>query len=243
MNPPDYNLDKIKFATDGPTFERAVSLYEDGKVTRVEEGIRSYTSVVFGTKPYKVSVEARRYDYGHCTCYLGANGTLCKHMVALAIYVVQVGRPLTDQDKKLVHTPVCSNKVGVLSNTELDKVKQTINSALHYIKAYTGPSRTWFTYQASLFEGCNRLAAIIAGLPVSLKTTELLVDLLLRLDKKLSTGRVDDSDGEVGGFMEEVVAVLLDFVKLDPNCVKAFNKLKDRKTCFEWEEPLLKSEV
>jgi hypothetical protein len=34
---PAYNLDKIKFATDGPTFERAVSLYESGKVTQFKE--------------------------------------------------------------------------------------------------------------------------------------------------------------------------------------------------------------
>jgi len=32
MNPPDFALDKIKFATDKPTFEKAVQLYENGKV-------------------------------------------------------------------------------------------------------------------------------------------------------------------------------------------------------------------
>ena len=44
MNPPDFTLDKIKFATDGPTFEKAVALYESGKVTKVEEGIRDRKS-------------------------------------------------------------------------------------------------------------------------------------------------------------------------------------------------------
>lgn len=29
---PKYDLDKIKFATDGSTFEKAVDLYESGKV-------------------------------------------------------------------------------------------------------------------------------------------------------------------------------------------------------------------
>ena len=44
MNPPDFTLDKIKFATDGPTLEKAVALYESDKITQVEEeGIRSYT--------------------------------------------------------------------------------------------------------------------------------------------------------------------------------------------------------
>ena len=67
---PKYDLDKIKFATDGPTFEKAVDLYEKGGVTKFEEGIGGYSAGVLGTKPYRVSVEARRYDYGHCECYL-----------------------------------------------------------------------------------------------------------------------------------------------------------------------------
>jgi len=239
MNPPDFTLDKIKFAADGPTFEKAVKLYESGKVTKVEEGIRLYTAVVLGTKPYRVSVEARRYDYGHCICYLGQNGTLCKHMVALAIYVVKDGKPLTLDDKKLVQNPTCSGKLGKLSNKELSSVKKTITKALSYIKPYNGPSRNWFSYQNSLSEGCNRLSAIVSDLPVSVQTTELLIDLLLRLDKKLSTGGVDDSDGAVGGFIEEVVTVLKEYVKLDQSCKKAFEKLKDKETCYGWEEPLL----
>lgn len=243
MQPPDFDLNKIKFATDQSTFEKAVALYESGKVTQVEEGIRSYSAVALGTKPYRVSVEARRYDYGYCTCYLGTNGTLCKHMVALAIYAVQGGKPLTADDKKLVQNPTCSGKLGILSDNELPVIKQAITAALRYIKAYIGPSRTWFAYQNSLSEGCNRLSAIISDLPVSSQTAELLVDLLLRLDKKLCTGGVDDSDGEVGGFIEEVVIVLKDYAKLDPECIKAFIKLTGKETCFGWEEPLLELTV
>ncbi|OGI19226.1 MAG: hypothetical protein A3J06_04235 [Candidatus Moranbacteria bacterium RIFCSPLOWO2_02_FULL_48_19] len=68
-------------------------------------------------------------------------------------------------------------------------------------------SLTWFIYQNSLSEDCSRLAATVSELPVSLQTAELLVDLLLRMDKKLCTGGVDDSDGVVGGCMEEIVGV------------------------------------
>jgi len=239
MNPPDFTLDKIKFATDAPTFERAIKLYETGKVTQVEEGIRSYGAIVVGTKPYRVSVEARRYDYGHCTCYLGQNDTLCKHMVALALYVVKDGKPLTYDDKKLVHTPVCSGKLGSLSKQELETTQRAVSAALRYIKPYNGPSRIWFSYQNSLSEGCNRLSAIVSELPVSQETTDLLVNLLLRLDKKLCTGGVDDSDGTVGGFIEEVVNVLQEFAKYDPTCISSFVKLENRETCFDWEEPLL----
>ena len=239
MNPPDFTLDKIKFATDKPTFEKAVALYTSGKVTKVEEGIRAYTAIVLGTKPYTVSVEARRYDYGHCTCYLGANGTLCKHMVALAIYVVQDGKLLTIDDKKQIQNPTCSNRLGNVSDSSLSDVKKEITVTLRYIKPYIGPSRTWFAYQNSLSEGCSRLSAIISDLPVGNQTASLLVDMLLRLDKKLSTGGVDDSDGEVGGFIEEVVAVLQEFAKLDPSCIKVFDILRNKETCFGWEKPLV----
>lgn len=239
MQPPNYDLNKIKFATDGPTFEKAVALYENGKVTQVEEGIRSYSAIVIGTKPYRVSIETRHYDYGHCTCYLGQNDTLCKHMVALALYVVKNGKPLTADDKKLVQNPTCSGRLGTLNSRELSETKKAITDALRYIKPYTGPSRIWFAYQNSLEEGCNRLSTLVSDLPVGIVTTELLVDLLLRLDKKLCNGGVDDSDGVVGDFIEEVVGVLENYANLDPKCIKTFNKLSGRETCFDWEKPLL----
>ena len=122
--PPKYDLDKIKFATDGPTFEKAVGLYEKGKVTQFKEGIGGYSAVVQGSQPYRVSVEARRYDYGHCECYLGQNDTLCKHMVAVAIRAVTGSKPLTDEDKKLVSQPTCRGRFGKLSKSELSAVKK-----------------------------------------------------------------------------------------------------------------------
>jgi len=237
---PAYDLDKIKFATDPPTFEKAVALYESGKVTEFKEGIGAYSAVVMGTKPYRVSVEARRYGLATCTCYLGQNDTLCKHIVVVSIYAVLRGKKLEMEDKKVFSSPVCSGKLGKLKEEDLKKVKQDITSALKYIKAYIGPSRTWFYYQASLSEGCNRLAKIISELPVSEQTAELLVNLLLRLDKKLCTGGVDDSDGTVGGFIEEVVMVLQEYARLDPACKKAFAVLEKAETCFGWDEPLLK---
>lgn len=240
IQPPDFDLNKIKFATDRATFEKAVGLYEDGKVTQFEEGIRSYAAIVLGTKPYRVSVEARRYDYGHCECYLGQNNTLCKHMVAVAIYVVMNGRPLKKEDKQSIGSPICSGKLGKLSKEELAITKKSITFAMRYIKPYRGPSRTWFAYQNSLSEGCNRLTVIVSKLSVSEQTAKLLINLLLRLDKKLCMGGVDDSDGTVGGFMEGVAGVLEKFVQLEPKCIKTFEKLMDKETCFGWEEQLVR---
>ena len=236
---PKYDLDKIKFATDAPTFEKAVDLYEKGKVTQFKEGISTYSAVVIGTKPYRVSVEARRYDYGHCECYLGQNDTLCKHMVAVAIRAATGGKPLSDEDKRLVSNVACSGRLGELSKSELATTKKEITGAMKYIKPYNGPSRIWFSYQNSLSEGCNRLSKIISDLPVSPQTAKFLIDMLLRLDNKLCHSGVDDSDGTVGGFIEEVVVILQEYAKLDSACIQAFGTLKDRETCFGWEEPLL----
>lgn len=237
---PNFDLDKIKFATDKPTFDRAVGLYENEKVTQFKEGIGSYSAVVLGTKSYRVSVEARRYGLATCECYLGQRDTLCKHVAAVAIYAVMGGRRLSHEDKELVSSPQCSGESGELSKEELAKTKKAITLAMRYIKPYNGPSRIWFAYQNSLDEGCARLSKLVSDLPVSEQTAKLLVDMLLRLDKKLCTGGVDDSNGTVGGFMYDVVEMLKEYVKLDSFCIKAFKKLCEQSTCFGWEDPLVK---
>ncbi|MBI4090990.1 MAG: hypothetical protein HY422_03120 [Candidatus Komeilibacteria bacterium] len=208
-------------------------------MTQFEEGINSYSAVVLGTKPYRVSVETRRYDYGSCECYLGQQDTLCKHMVATALHAVMNGKPLTDDDKKQHTIVVCSNRIGELSKTELGSVKKSITVAMRYIKPYNGPSRIWFAYQSSLAEGCRCLTKIVSNLPVSGQTAELLITMLLRLDDKLCRGGIDDSDGTVGGFIEEVVIMLAKYAVLDVDCKKVFRKLENKKTCFGWEQPLI----
>jgi len=238
---PKYDIDKIKFGTDEGTFRRAVGLYTSGKIQDFREGIKSYTATVIGTMPYKVLVEDRRFDYGHCTCYLGQNDTLCKHLVAVAMHAVKRGAPLTDAEKEFVAVAaVCSAKLGALSPDDLSRMKREMTQALRYIKAYDGPSRVWFSYQNSLDEGCRRLSAIVSSLPASKQVADVLVKILLRLDKKLCEGGVDDSNGTVGGCMESIVRVLQEFVKYDPNCISAFAALVGKETCFGWEEPLVK---
>ncbi len=234
-----FTLEDIKFGTDRPTLEKAFGLYKQGKVTQVESGKRVWQATVLGTQPYQVSVNTDQYDMANCTCYLGQRGTLCKHMVALEIYMVKNGEPLTDEDLTIVHEPKCSGKKGQLNDQKLAAVKNEITANLRYIKPYDGPSRIWFDYQSSLSEGCHRFAKVVSDLPVSLQTSKLLVNLLVRLDRKLVTGGVDDSNGTVGDFIEQVVAVLIEFADIDPKCTNAFKKLKNRKTCFGWEHPLL----
>ncbi|MEK9167581.1 MAG: SWIM zinc finger family protein [Patescibacteria group bacterium] len=237
---PIYNLDKIKFTTDAPTFEKAIVLYEGGKVTQFAEEGEIFSAVVLGTSPYRVWVSAKRYDSAHCDCYLGQNDTLCKHMVAVAIRAITGGKPLSDDDKQNYSEPKCSGRRGEVSPDELALVKKGITDALRYIKPYRGPSRIWFSYQNTLSEGCNRLSKIVSELPVSQQTAQILVELLLRLDEKLCRGGVDDSDGTVGDFMQGVVQVLEEGAKVDPSCINAFHTLVGRSTAFGWEESLVK---
>lgn len=238
---PAYDLNKIKFATGEVTFKRAVGLYEGGKVTEIDQLGGYYSALVLGTKPYRVSVSARNYKQGHCTCYLGEKGTLCKHVVALAIYAVMEGKTLSDKDKQLRHNVECGLKDEPLSKEELGKVKKSITESMRYIKPYRGPSRTWFANQDSLQEGCNRLSAIVSDLPVNKQSSEILVKLLVRLDKKLCVGGVDDSNGIVGGFMTQIVEMLEKYAQIAPDCIDAFKTLIDiGGTCFQWEEPLVR---
>lgn len=51
-----YDLDKIKFATDSPTFQKAVGLYERGCVTEFKNQFDGYFAVVIGSSPYQVFV-------------------------------------------------------------------------------------------------------------------------------------------------------------------------------------------
>jgi len=237
---PQYDIEKIKFATDKPTFERAIKLYESGKVTKFKEEFNGFSAVVLGGQPYNIVVSAQHYDRAHCDCYVGQQDTLCKHMVAVAIYAVLRGKPMKEDDKQVIDQPSCSGQTRMLNKEELEAVKKSISEAMRFIKPYNGPSKKWFAYQNSLSEGCNRLSAIVSGLPVSEQTARLLINILLRLDKKLCESGVDDSDGTVGGFMEGTVAVLEEFSALDPECKKAFKAVQGHETCFGWEEPLLK---
>jgi len=237
---PTYDLNKIKFATDEATFKRAVGLYESGKVTEVEELGGYYSAVVLGTEPYRVSVSARNYKQGHCTCYLGQKDTLCKHMVALAFYAVMDGKPLGDKDKQLSRGVECSGRRGALNKEELEALKKSITESMRYVKPYRGPSRTWFANQDSLREGCNRLSVVVSGLPVSRQSADILVKLLLRLERKLNVGGVDDSNGIVGGLAGELVALLEEFARIDPLCIDAFEPLCGKEYCFGWEDPLVR---
>lgn len=238
-NSPLYSLEKILFGTDRTTLERAIDLYEKDRVTRFRSLGSGFSATVLGGSPYDVFVSSRHYDEGGCSCYIGQQDVLCKHMVALAIYAILRGRPFPKEEAAGPEIPHTSNVCGELAPTVLTKAKEQISDAVSYIKAYNGPSKMWFRYQSSLGEGCRRLSHIFSKLPISFQTANLIVKTLLRLDKKLSNGGVDDSNGTVGDLIQSSVEMLLEYVKLDPACRKAFATLEGKQTCFGWEEKLV----
>jgi hypothetical protein len=236
---PAYDLNKIKFSTDGATFQRGVDLYKKGKVTEVKEEFGNFSATVRGTKPYHVSLSARQYRNAVCTCYLGERGTLCKHVVAVALHAVLNGQPLKYEDTEQAQELKCSDKRELLTSNELASIKKSIADAMKYIKPYHGPSSTWFANQASLQEGCSRLRAIISDLPVNSQAANFLVKLLLRLERKASIGGVDDSNGTVGVLANEIAALLKEFVRIDPGCIKSFKPFCTKEDCFGWKASLI----
>ncbi len=124
---PKYNLDKIKFATGSPVWERGVDLYERGKITQFEDRETNFSATVLGGNPYGVWVSTEKFDVGDCTCYLGQNDELCKHMVALAIRAVTGGRPLSDEEKKMVNGPVSSGRKGVMNAEQIKLARANIS--------------------------------------------------------------------------------------------------------------------
>lgn len=94
---PEYDLKKIKSGVEEKKWDRAVGLYQAGKVSEFEETPNGFTALVLGAKPYDVAVSETDCSQGDCSCFMGSNGSVCKHMLALAIHAVLRGAPI-DKD-------------------------------------------------------------------------------------------------------------------------------------------------
>jgi hypothetical protein len=67
---PKYDLDKIKFGTDEQTWERAVGLYENGKVMQSKEELNGFFATVLGSHSYRVYVSTDTMTKGVVTAIL-----------------------------------------------------------------------------------------------------------------------------------------------------------------------------
>lgn len=238
---PKYDIDKIKYSVDDITFEKAVDLYNNKKVKNFQFYSNGFAAIVEGTQKYHVHVSLTNINRGVCDCYLGQNGILCKHIIALGIYAVLGGTKMKKEDMEPIGELKLRGIIGELNEEELEWFKKKTSEALKYLKPYLGPSKTWDANQASLAKGCNMLTDIFNKITISLQTTELIIKTLLKVDKKLSNAGIDDSNGIVGGFLENAGYFLNDFAKINPECVKKFKLLYKQKTSFDWDKPLLET--
>ncbi len=234
---PSYSVADIQLDVGDHEFKKGVKILEGGGVKNVRNDKHSFYADVVGSKAgqwYSVSVSAKEFDRGDCTCYLGCNDQLCKHMVALAIHVVREFSPQgAEEIVQPLDQAVCSGEVRNIKPDEIDKIKVNITKALKYVKPYSGPSRTWFQYQDSLSRGCRLLLLTLSDLPVCEKSVDIIVDVLKRLERKLMNG-VDDSDGTVGGCIEEVVELLNLFSDINPSLISYINKKIPQGEMFDW---------
>lgn len=233
---PAYSLNDIRIDAGEHEFSKGLRLYEKGAVGQLRATGGIYEAIVQGTHPYDVYVEARGFDYGNCTCYLGQKDELCKHMIALSIAAVHAYRPeATALDDTPLDTAACSGEVRALTEAERLSAKAEITTALRHIKAYNGPSRVWFEYQNSLTQGVRKLLLALSSLPVCVESVDIIINLLKRLDRKL-LGAVDDSDGTVGGGMVQVVELLNLFTRFDSSLETYIRKHLPKGEVFDWQD-------
>ncbi len=239
---PGFDLDDIKFGIDEATFSRALEYYIEDRIEDFKEvpdfGFRAKI-VGSNDEPYQVTIPKNDYDRGSCNCYLGTREVLCKHMIVLAIHTIKKGQKLTKKESKYISGAISSGKPGSLTIKEAKKVKANITQAMKLIKPYSGPAKTWMDNQIALSKGTGKLAKIVYKLPVGVDSAKILVNLLIRLERKLANG-VDDSNGIVGNFITQTVEVLESYAHQDKKVISEFKKLKSKETSFGWEKPLIK---
>ena len=225
MQQPKFTFDDAKFAGGPATFTRAQNLYLSGKIENIKENPFGYSAIVHGTHSYEVSISLKRVDDGYCTCYLGKNDRLCKHMLALALAVLFASGKAVE------------SMAGPPAPADLDQVKKLVTTGMQKLSRYTGPSSTWFSYQRSLATGAGMIAHAVGALPPSKENAAFLWNIIERIDKKLAN-RVDDSDGVVGECAHKIIQQLAAYVKEQPELVTVIKRFTDKKTNFAFENDL-----
>ncbi len=226
MLSPKFTIDDVKYADGSATFKRAQELYRSGKVGKVVETHGGYSAIVQGTQPYHVSLSHRRIDEGDCSCYLGQHDRLCKHILALALVVLNESGK-TNEAEEAQQAP-----------TSLDEAKRIVNAGMRKLRAYTGPSRIWFSYQRSLATGAGMIAQGVSQLPPTKDNARYLWTLIERIDKKLVNG-IDDSDGVVGECVMTIIEQLAGYTKKNPELEPIIRHFCDKKTNFDFSHELL----
>lgn len=222
-----FTYSDVKYASDEASFKRAKDLFAKGKVQSFKTLANGYRAVVQGSTDYSVMVSSKRVNYGDCDCYMGQNGQLCKHMLAVAQRALYEAG-LADK----TGNPI-ANSVVLPADAKLH-----ITSALKKIRGYDGPSRTWFDYQGKLDTAAGMIEEAMPLLETSLANAKYLWKLVLRLSDKLARGGVDDSNGTIGGAVFAVIKRIAQMAKTDQTIKSWAVKNCTTDTGFGFEEEL-----
>lgn len=225
MQQPKFTFEEIRYADTTATFDRAMTLYESGKVGPITSDRQGYSAVIMGTHPYQVSISGKRVDECSCNCYLGQHDRLCKHVLALALAVLH-GSGKISQPRSMLSAPKCP-----------EDARQAIREGMKKLRTYSGPSRVWFSYQRDLAAGSRMIAEAVASLPPTKANARFLWRLIERLDKKLANA-VDDSDGVVGECTATIIRRLADYAKQAPEFAPTIQAFCSRETAFNFGDDL-----
>ena len=225
MQHPKFTFEEVRFADTAASFDRALTLFESGKVGPISSDRYGYSAVIRGTHPYQVSLSAKRVDTCSCDCYLGQHDRLCKHVLALALAVLHASGKIS-HPRSTLSAPKSP-----------EDAKQAIREGMKKLRRYTGPSRVWFSYQRDLAAGSGMIAESVTALPPTQQNARFLWRLIERLDRKLAT-TVDDSDGVVGECMATIIRHLGDYAAQAPELAPTIRAFCNRKTDFGFENDL-----
>lgn len=228
---PKFSYDDVKFSTDRAIVARALKLFTDRKVQDFRE-LRSgdYAATIIGTEPYKVLLDNKRIDNANCTCYMGQNDQLCKHVLALALYVLHRAKLIDER----------GGPIGVAKLRQGDACDH-IAAALRKIRGYTGSSRVWFAYQRKLGVAAGMIQDAVVLLEPTLDDTKYLWKLVLKLSRKLSDGGVDDSDGIIGNTIYCIIERITNAARADSEIMRWARQHCVEDTGFGFEEDLQRS--
>lgn len=225
MQQPGFTIEEVRYADSNAVFDRALTIFESGKIGPITSNRQGYSAVIIGTHPYQVSVSAKRVDTGSCNCYLGQHDRLCKHILALALAVLhKTGR-------------ISHPRTALTSPKSPEEAKQAIREGMKKLRAYTGPSRVWFSYQRDLATGSAMIAEAVDTLPPTKQNAQFLWRLIERIDRKLANA-VDDSDGQVSECTAVIIRRLADYAEQAPELAPTIQAFCKRKTSFDFEHDL-----
>jgi len=220
MKQPHFTHSELRHVTSRSIYDRALDLFKKGEVGSITESIGGYSAIVKGTKSYRVNLPISGVDYADCSCYMGQNEQLCKHVLALGLKVLEITGNLDD-----------SKSTKELA--DLEKVKLIVREGIKKIKPYRGPSRIWFRYQRDLSMGAGMIEDAVAGLPPTKENVKYIWSLVIRLDRKLSNG-VDDSDGTVGACISCLVEQLYIYAKENSELLLTIEQFCADKTNYDF---------